>query len=303
MPKLIVTEKGSEKRQTFEFSHEGVSIGRSDENGLKLPSSAVSRKHADIVVTGTDCFLVDLGSGNGTYLNGVKVGANQKNILRHGDIIAIENFNLNFNMIDEMLASSFNEITDSDIIEVKLLKKVLKAIDKERIPSIEVLNGNFVGKKFFFAEDVDEMSIGRDENADFQVEEYVISRNHVRITRTDNGFVIKDLESKNGTYVNNHRIVNSELHDGDRIALGTIVFIFRDPNEVKMEEISVRAKKAPRSKARTRPRELIEESEESLRLEDYTGGSSGMEEFEAVPDTTSDDCYPIPQGRKERIKL
>lgn len=296
MPKLIVTEKGTNKQRVFEFNQEGITIGRSEENSVQLATPAVSRKHANIQVSGNNCFLVDLGSDNGTFLNGVKVPANEQRLLRNGDIIAIENYNLNFNMIDEMLASSFNEITDSDILEVKLLKKVLKAIDKERVPSIEVLNGNFVGKKFFLAEDVEDLIIGRDENCEFPIEEYVISRRHVKITKKNDEIKIQDLSSKNGTYINNRRVTEETLHDGDRIALGTIVLIFRNPKEVKLEDIEGHVK-ALKEKAEVEPARA--------EGEDLTGEGEGegFEAFGEVPDTTPDDNYPVPLPRKERLSL
>lgn len=300
MPKLIVTEKGTGKKQAFEFSHEGATIGRAEDNLVNLADSNVSRRHAQIVVVGNNCFLVDLGSNNGTFLNGSKVKSNEQVILRHGDTISIESFNLSFNMIDEMLAQSFNEVTDSDILEVKLLKKVLRAIDKESIPSIEVLNGNFVGKKFFVSADIEEAVIGRDETADFEIKEYVISRNHAKIVRGEESVVIKDLGSKNGTYVNNRRVTEQELHDGDRIALGTIVLIYRNPKEVDMEEISAQARK----------RHVVEESEKPV-AQDFSPANpeeivpEGVETFEGVeglPEETPDD-YPAPRAKRERIKL
>ncbi len=291
MPKLIVTEKGGSKEKVYEFATDGVSIGRSTDNAVRLENKQISRKHALIVVAGGSFFLTDLGSGNGTYLNGSKVAPNEKSLLRHGDMISIENYNLSFSQIDEMLASSFNEITDSDILEVKLLKKVLRAIDKESIPSIEVLNGNFVGKKFFLTEDMPEVVLGRDESADYEIREYVISRQHARLVRQDGRVFIHDMSSKNGTYVNNRRVTETELHDGDRIALGTIVLIFRNPKEVNMEEIRASVKKP-----------LPPVAKKPLVSEEQTMQDEGAEEIAEVPETTPDD-YPIPQPKHERITL
>jgi adenylate cyclase len=49
-------------------------IGRSTTSNLVLPSEKVSRRHAMIQTQGTEFWLVDLGSANGTYLNGRRVG-------------------------------------------------------------------------------------------------------------------------------------------------------------------------------------------------------------------------------------
>lgn len=136
------------------------------------------------------------------------------------------------------LESSFSDVTDSDVLEVKLLKKVLSAMDKEVLPSLEVVTGVAEGKKFILEEDFDEGIIGRDPNADFSIEEYVISRRHAQIEKRDDGFYIKDAGSKNGTYLNNKPIQEARLQDGDRIGLGTIVLIFRNPKEVDFAAIN-----------------------------------------------------------------
>lgn len=290
MPRLIVTEKGGEKQRVIEFSREGLSIGRAEENAVSLPTPGISRKHALIVVSGNNYFLSDLGSGNGTFLNGTRLTPNEQNLLRHGDTISIENYNLSFNQIDEMLASSFNEITDSDILEVKLLKRVLKAIDKEKVPSLEVLNGNFIGKKFFVPDDATEITFGRDASAGFQIEEHVISRQHAKIAKRDKEFIIQDLNSKNGVFVNNRRVMEEAVHDGDRIALGTIVLIFRNPKEVSMDDIS---KQVKRGKA------LKKEAEEQP-MEEASVEEEAAEVFDVLP---MPDEYPTPLPRKERITL
>jgi pSer/pThr/pTyr-binding forkhead associated (FHA) protein len=136
------------------------------------------------------------------------------------------------------LESSFNDVTDSDVLEVKLLKKVLSAMDKEVLPSLEVITGVAEGKKFILEEDFDEGIIGRDPSADFSIEEYVISRRHAQLIKRDDGFYIEDAGSKNGTYLNNKPISEARLQDGDRISLGTIVIVFRNPKEVDFAAIN-----------------------------------------------------------------
>lgn len=71
------------------------SIGRLSSNGIMLPDERVSRRHALINLQGNHEFwLVDLGSGNGTYLNGRRVGRPTR--LRNGDKIEIADFQLLF---------------------------------------------------------------------------------------------------------------------------------------------------------------------------------------------------------------
>lgn len=278
MPKLIIGERGKNTERVHQCLEEMVSIGRVDENIIALPSKGVSRQHAQILCANENYFLVDMESGNGTLLNGAKIRPNEKHLLRNNDLISIDNFDLRFYMTDEALESSYNEeATDSDILEVKLLKKVIRALDKETVPSLEVLNGAAEGKKIYFSDDMGEMVIGRDPAADFPINEFVISRKHAKISKRWGGIVIRDLESKNGTFINNRRIVEEFLHDGDRIALGTIVFMFRNPQEINLSQLS---EKIPpkRTPARIKPQEMPVTEEEAPQEEVLTEEESPQEE-------------------------
>ena len=62
------------------------SIGRADDNDLLIPDRTVSSYHARIFTYLEAAYIEDLGSTNGTYLNGKRV---QKHTLRAGDIIRL----------------------------------------------------------------------------------------------------------------------------------------------------------------------------------------------------------------------
>lgn len=63
--------------------------------------------------------------------------------------------------------------------------------------------------------------IGRDEAADVPIKLENISRKHIRVSKGDTGYMLEDLNSSNGTYVNEQRIeIPYQLKDGDTIALG-----------------------------------------------------------------------------------
>lgn len=72
-------------------------------------------------------------------------------------------------------------------------------------------------------------SIGRVQDNEICVPTPSISRKHAVIALTPDGYVLTDLESGNGTFVNEQRIKMSKLKDGDRIRLGNRDFVFRAP--------------------------------------------------------------------------
>ena len=69
--------------------------------------------------------------------------------------------------------------------------------------------------------------IGRSEENQLRLNDPGVSRRHVLITATQNGYSLRDLGSQNGTYVNGDRVNEGMLVDGDRITIGEVNLIFR----------------------------------------------------------------------------
>jgi tetratricopeptide (TPR) repeat protein len=78
----------------WSFKHSEIVIGRDEDCQLTLNDIAVSRKHAKIALEGQRFFLSDLGSGNGTHLNGARVDSRTE--LSPGDEIGIGERTLRF---------------------------------------------------------------------------------------------------------------------------------------------------------------------------------------------------------------
>ncbi len=72
-------------------------------------------------------------------------------------------------------------------------------------------------------------TIGRSTTADFIVDAGMVSRFHCRMTTTASGEIeIEDLDSTNGTFVNDRRIQRSPLAVGDRVRLGRVELVVVD---------------------------------------------------------------------------
>ncbi len=85
MPSLFVIQ-GRDQGTRFELDRETVSLGREASNAVQLHDTEVSRRHAEIRCDGKLCTLVDLGSSNGSYVNGQRV---QHHELASGDRLQI----------------------------------------------------------------------------------------------------------------------------------------------------------------------------------------------------------------------
>jgi hypothetical protein len=69
-------------------------------------------------------------------------------------------------------------------------------------------------------------TIGRTRQNNVQLDSGSVSRRHAQISLTENGYVVRDLGSENGTYVNGDRITEHPLADGDHVQFGALRFSF-----------------------------------------------------------------------------
>ena len=82
----LVIAQGSESGRQFAFDQSAVTIGRTPECDVILYDTGVSRRHARILEIGGAFFIEDMGSSNGTLVNGAKV---ERQLLHEGDAISL----------------------------------------------------------------------------------------------------------------------------------------------------------------------------------------------------------------------
>ena len=92
MAKLILSLDGSVIREV-PLDKERVTIGRKPQNDIQIENLAVSSEHACIVTILNDSFLEDLGSTNGTLVNGNPI---KKHILQNNDVVEIGKYKLKY---------------------------------------------------------------------------------------------------------------------------------------------------------------------------------------------------------------
>lgn len=90
MAKLVVLSEGFTGR-TCELKAEKTTIGRVEDNVFCIPESSVSSHHAEIVLKGDQVMVKDLGSTNGTFINGEKVS---ETVLKPGQILRLGNLEM-----------------------------------------------------------------------------------------------------------------------------------------------------------------------------------------------------------------
>src|SRR3989338_3766351 len=99
---------------------------------------------------------------------------------------------------------------------------------------LTVIEGPMRGNKITLNKN--RMTIGKRENNDFILTDKTVSRNHLEIEYSSDSFLLRDLDSTNGTYLNGSRVKEAYLSPGDMIKVGnsTIEFVAFD-EKVKIE--------------------------------------------------------------------
>jgi len=92
MAKLILSMDGLVLKE-IPLTKERTTIGRKPHNDIQIDNLAVSGEHAVIVTILNDCFLEDLGSTNGTLVNGNPV---KKHFLQNNDVVELGKYRLKF---------------------------------------------------------------------------------------------------------------------------------------------------------------------------------------------------------------
>ncbi|MBW1841055.1 MAG: FHA domain-containing protein [Deltaproteobacteria bacterium] len=82
------------------------------------------------------------------------------------------------------------------------------------------------------------LTIGRKESNDVSIENLAVSGHHAKVDAVGEGFLLTDLQSKNGSFVNNELVQSHWLKHGDSITIGkqTLVFAYTDEEEHPEEE-------------------------------------------------------------------
>ncbi|MCC7071343.1 MAG: GGDEF domain-containing protein [Deltaproteobacteria bacterium] len=116
-------------------------------------------------------------------------------------------------------------------------KTVVTVISKigDRKPKADaclvVIYGQSIGHKHLLKPG--EILIGRSSQAQIQIDHESVSRRHARIVLSDNGVVLSDLGSTNGTYVNDEAITERALGNGDLLKVGRTILKYLSTDNIE----------------------------------------------------------------------
>src|ERR1035437_422956 len=219
---LITTLPGGQKRE-YALSKTEASIGRAATSDIALRDSKVSRAHPRLECGPEGCWVVDLGSANGTKLNGAPV---ERARLSPGDVITVGATSLRYEDASEPVEDPELTCIDTDAqLETTLMETAIpNELTETRIPRLAIHSRT---KTWEVALEGDEVTIGRHADNTIVLDSQRASRHHTRIEQTATGFILYDLGSDNGTWVRGQKVTRQKLEDGDTIHIGGIRLLFK----------------------------------------------------------------------------
>jgi pSer/pThr/pTyr-binding forkhead associated (FHA) protein len=223
-------------------------IGRIQENDIIIDNLAVSRRHAKIYIKDGKVVIKDLGSANGTFVNGVQVDEAE---LKSGDIILIGKHMLKFYeeesqrseeslafrygegtvMVDAKTQEKFLEKLKGELSSSKATKPVIA--ESSTVPKTGRLSSFKAPKLILFdGREIeinnDFFKIGKNFNSNLKIDGLFVKSPHANIIkRTDGTYRIVSMGSfLRPTKVNGSKVKEQILRDGDIIRIGRHEMMF-----------------------------------------------------------------------------
>jgi diguanylate cyclase (GGDEF)-like protein len=111
--------------------------------------------------------------------------------------------------------------------------KTLIAVPSERPksagdPCLVIIQGDEIGRRVDLSGAV--VEIGRSPEATITIDSELVSRRHATVMRIAGKFIVSDLKSTNGTFVNGEKVGTHALQDGDKIRIGKTVIKYMESN-------------------------------------------------------------------------
>ena len=176
-----------------------VVIGRGEGCDVRLPDPTVSHRHATIRQRGSDYIIVDEGSANGTFMGGMRLGAQAPRILKHGDLARVGRVWIEVRF--DRPASAAQSAMATKELALALVARALEAGGERGGPRIVVVDGPDKGKALALAEASRVYVMGRGKDVDLVLCDADASRRHVQVVRRADALLARDLGSKNGAAI------------------------------------------------------------------------------------------------------
>ena len=193
---------------------EAAVLGRADDADIRCSDKRISRQHARFIPTAEGWSIEDLASANGTFMDGQRVKefrVTRPAVLRLGDPdggVVVE--------VEPVLSESAEPEDPGETVAMAAASVAVAAPSIEQTTSIRV---KFDGREFTFT-GRDPLTIGRNEQSTLHSDDRRVSRAHARLQQEGDAWVLTDLGSSNGTYIEGRRVTRVDITLAVTVKLG-----------------------------------------------------------------------------------
>jgi len=192
-------------------------IGRGEENTIRLTERNISRRHARLVKHDESWLLIDLGSYNGCFVNGVRAGDTQP--VGPKDLIQLGDYRLEF-ITDEDLA-----VTQGGIRPDATTSIVPGPPYDTNHDRLVMVVGPTPGREYSLSDQ--QQLVGRGDDCSIAVNHPSVSRHHATIHfLKDHHYELIDQKSSNGLRINGVELERGLIESHDVIEFGDVVLKF-----------------------------------------------------------------------------
>jgi pSer/pThr/pTyr-binding forkhead associated (FHA) protein len=234
---IVVRSGDSDAPPKITFDAPRVVIGRGEGCEVRLPDPSVSHRHASIRQRGTEYIVVDEGSTNGTFVGPVLLTPQASRVLKSGDRVRVGRVWLEI-LLEQVPATQQPQLATKEIA-LSLVADALRAQGQEAELVIAVTEGPDTGLHLDLEGFGKRYVIGRGTGADLRVTDADASRRHVELERHGDQIKLRELGSKNGSFLDGEPLTQSPIawKPGQVLKLGANQLSYTDPIATALGEL------------------------------------------------------------------
>jgi ABC-type multidrug transport system ATPase subunit/pSer/pThr/pTyr-binding forkhead associated (FHA) protein len=221
--------RGNDNWQTLPLIQGEIVIGRNPDCQLILDDREVSRRHARLEHTGDQFWLLELGSTNGTQLDGEPLAPRRRYSLNPGQTFQVGSYILFVSELGHAAGRGEQGAPTPRQAPITPGTPAMEAGEQAAVKTMliqeaDILQAPAVVHSLDLGK-YDRITFGRSQDNHVVLNHPLVSRYHAAIERIGGRYLLRDLRSTNGVFVNSKRAANETwLREADEIRIGPFVF-------------------------------------------------------------------------------
>lgn len=210
---LYVDDDGAEAEVRVERDREPILVGRREGAAIKVHNPSVSGKHCTIGWQEEEIVVRDVGSSNGTFINGERI---RRGVLNDGDVLRCGRFEIRVSFIEhkDIAQAEYEEWgddwSDDELDPGQPNFHIIFRDTRNQISTVTL------------GEKEKNIAVGS-RGCEINVENRDVEPEHCEFEWDEGVLIVKDLKSDSGTFVNDEQVETDEsVRNGDVVVVGTL---------------------------------------------------------------------------------